>query len=394
MPKKFAILIILAVLLGIAAGAFLVFQSPGDNLSNTESEERDYFPFGRAGDAPAPEPGEVGTLGEAGATETANVFGAFTELWSAPVAGFSASGDSVRLVDRGKGHIYEIRNGSSTRLSNTTIPGIHEAVWMTPTSLLLRSLGDNEEIKTYYGEILASTTSLDGFYLQNDLEQVAVRGKSLAYLSYSAVGILDFSKKPYAKKNIATLPLGELILEWPRAETFALTTKSAHNNIGYLYFLNEKGTITKVLGNIQGLTTHASPDGSALLYANDSLTLSILETKNNVSKVLPVRTLPEKCVWSKKQASLIYCAAPEFLPSGDYPDSWYQGIVSFSDSLWKIDTKTGVATELSDNPPFDFDAIRPVLAPEEDYLYFINKKGLTLWSFKLPAAETASSTTR
>ena len=59
-----------------------------------------------------------------------------------------------------------------------------------------------------------------------------------------------------------------------------------------------------------------------------------------------LETLPEKCVWSKADASIFYCAVPENIPADNiYPDVWYQGLMSFSDAIWKVNIKTGEEKE-------------------------------------------------
>ena len=46
---------------------------------------------------------------------------------------------------------------------------------------------------------------------------------------------------------------------------------------------------------------------------------------------LGLKTLPEKCIFNKF-GSALYCAVPKQVPAEEYPDSWYQGVVSFDDN--------------------------------------------------------------
>jgi hypothetical protein len=99
-----------------------------------------------------------------------------------------------------------------------------------------------------------------------------------------------------------------------------------------------------------------------------------------------VSTLPEKCVWSKNKTDTVYCAVPEFIPENNSLDSWYKGLVSFSDEIWKIDTETGMGEmvrKLNDAVPGGIDATYLMLSPKEDYLIFTNKKDYHLWSLHL-----------
>ena len=102
--------------------------------------------------------------------------------------------------------------------------------------------------------------------------------------------------------------------------------------------------------------------------------------------MLGIKTLPEKCVWNKTGDTL-YCAVPKFIGSGEYPDSWYQGEVSFNDQLWKIDIKTLNATLLLDPVMItegeEIDGIKLAIDESENYLFFVNKKDSFLWKLDL-----------
>ena len=87
---------------------------------------------------------------------------------------------------------------------------------------------------------------------------------------------------------------------------------------------------------------------------------------------------------------MIYCGIPVEIPSAVYPDTWYQGLVSFSDNLWSIDTADGTTdllVQLPGEAKQTIDVIEPKLSPSENLLIFINKNDLTLWSFELGDTE-------
>ena len=114
--------------------------------------------------------------------------------------------------------------------------------------------------------------------------------------------------------------------------------------------------------------------------------MSVFDIKNNKVTDLPLWALTEKCIWSEKNSSIIYCGVSSFIPRGDDLDAWYKGLTSFSDSVWMIDIETQTATVLVDpteKAGEEFDLIKPVLSPDEEYLLFINKRDSTLWQLKL-----------
>jgi len=115
--------------------------------------------------------------------------------------------------------------------------------------------------------------------------------------------------------------------------------------------------------------------------------LYLFNIKKGESKLLPFETLPEKCVWSNTNIKVIYCAVPKAFPIGEtYPDSWYQGLVSFTDSIWMINTDTMAASLIFDiekESGEQMDVIDVQLDKKDNYLFFTNKTDLTFWSLSL-----------
>jgi DNA-binding beta-propeller fold protein YncE len=75
-------------------------------------------------------------------------------------------------------------------------------------------------------------------------------------------------------------------------------------------------------------------------------------------------------------------AVPQEISSGQYPDDWYQGLVTFNDSFWSIDTAQNSTTNIV-SPSQKFDARDLLVSPDGAYLYFINKIDGTLWSYRM-----------
>jgi hypothetical protein len=77
---------------------------------------------------------------------------------------------------------------------------------------------------------------------------------------------------------------------------------------------------------------------------------------------------------------------PSQAPTGVWPDDWYKGIASPSDKLWEIDTDTGNTHSVSNliqDAKTSIDAEWLALDPKGQFLYFVNKKDLSLWSVDL-----------
>ncbi len=174
---------------------------------------------------------------------------------------------------------------------------------------------------------------------------------------------------------------------WPTSSMITLTTKPAGTVPGFVYSLDpDKKTFKKIFGGVLGLTTNTSPDGKNILYSssqNSQIAINIynLSSKNNSG--MSITTLPEKCVW--QSASILYCAVPTYIPSGNYPDDWYQGAISFVDQIYKINIST-LETSMIGNPGSvgaSIDAMNLAVDTANKYLIFTNKKDGSLWSLDI-----------
>ena len=78
---------------------------------------------------------------------------------------------------------------------------------------------------------------------------------------------------------------------------------------------------------------------------------------------------------------------PKSIATTLYPDAWYQGEVSFSDQIWKIDIQNGTAAMIADPITIaageEIDGIKLALDQSENYLFFVNKKDSFLWELNL-----------
>src|SRR3989344_6052239 len=90
-------------------------------------------------------------------------------------------------------------------------------------------------------------------------------------------------------------------------------------------------------------------------------------------------TLTEKCAWAADGAA-IYCGIP-LNPDGRLPDDWYKGLVSFSDRIVKIDSRTGAVTDILARSTFD--AVNLFADSKNQFLFFTNKTDSSLWRIKL-----------
>lgn len=413
MSKKTAFIIITTVVILIAlsflAFYFYINQGQGTGIGTIDNRNNIFPPTpGGNNQPPAQTPdGTSGTSSDSGENGT-TVKAILRELSKRPSAGAvafatsSSQGITVRFIDRGTGNVYDVGTDTDgeSRVSNTTIPKIQEALWSkNGAKVIARYIGDNaDSIKTYGAVITKSPDqsegSLQGSYLTDNIQSVTAnpdQNKIFYLLRHSggSTGIMsDFDGN--RKIQLLDSPLQELLPSWPTNSLVALATKPATGVPGFLFLLNTKtGELTEAIAKIPGLTALVNPNGSKVLYSEigtKGFFLKVYGFKNGSAVYIAVATLPEKCVWSKNTTDIAYCAVPGFIPDGNYPDDWYKGLVSFSDEIWKINTETGAGEllqKLNDATPQGIDGVALMLSPDEDYLFFTNKKDYHLWSLRL-----------
>ena len=310
---------------------------------------------------------------------------------------------AVRYVERATGNIYQtfLDKIEERKFSTTVIPKVHEAYFGNKgKSVIMRYLKiDDRTIETFVGtlpkELLGGDTTLNneikGSFLPDNITDASVSpdATKIFYLfnvGDNMVGTI-FNLLDNKKIQIFDSLFTEWLSFWPNGSLITLTTKPSWNTKGYMYGLNPSAkSFNRILGDINGLTTLTSPNGKLVLYGNNNLSLSVYNISAKNSDLLGVRTLPEKCVWGKL-SDIVYCAVPKSINETEYPDAWYQGEVSFSDQIWRIDIKNGNTTMISDPVTIlggeDIDGIKLTLDESEKYLLFVNKKDSFLWELKL-----------
>lgn len=321
----------------------------------------------------------------------------------------------VRYMERESGHIYELAHNENIpkKISNTTITRIYDSYFNnTNSAVYLRRLNEENSVENIYAILQekAPTTSpaalieavvgkLNQSLLSNSIKEFAISPNKNKIFYLTEIGedyvgtIEDFGNRTGSnRKQVFSSPLREWLIQWPTENTIFFNTKPSFAVPGYLFSQNiNGGGLTKILGGINGLTTNISPDAKKLIYSEaieGGLRTYIYDLAAKKSSLWSLATMPsEKCLWGGIDKETLYCAVPSPIPQAEYPDQWYQGIISFNDELWRVDTKTGNAELLVDRATFDrsggVDAINLVLSPQEDYILFTNKKDSSLWQIKI-----------
>jgi len=396
MNKKIIIIIGIVGLVVIGAGAYFLLGKKSGDQDTSGGTPSSFFPESGAGNI---DPFNQGSLGSGnGIAGGQNLI--LTKLSLASVSGATYSEGKVSYVDRATGNIYEINPDGKerNRVSNTTIPKIFDAEFSySGDNFLLRYLTTDDNIESVrnflaglVGENATSTAlSVEGVFFPADISSVAISPEEdKIFYTYKqgerTIGVTtDFENKN--KKQIFSSPFSEWNASWSSKNTITLLTKPSGMADGFFYSLDAKtGKFTKILGDIKGLSAIMDKSGENVLYnrgGQNTVKAGVYNIKNGEFSEFPLSTLAEKCVFSYDD-SYVYCSVPSTLPTALYPDDWYQGLISFSDLIWKINLVDG-NTELLAGTSDNFDAIGLFLSSSEDYLFFTNKKDASLWSLKL-----------
>lgn len=442
MTKQNLVIVIIIVVSLVIGGLFgfyfyLNHKAASDPTGNTPGLSG-FFNFGsQRPPTVTSRPSETSTTTPIVINTVPKAIPALRHLTTAPVAGFSfidkdlvatstavvgtttrtttqivGTAEVFRWIDRATGNIFETSSTTleTSRISNVTIPKVYEAFFADNkgTSIIVRGLtGDSDTIETKYGVLQteSATSSVLTVKLTDlllNITQMTISPNKEQIFGILPTNIRGFlSRKDGSNQtNIFSSPFHEWLVSWPTAQTIVLNTKPSGVADGYAYTLNPTTrAFVKLVGNKKGLTTLMSPDGNQVLVGESPLgtmKLNVLDRRTSELKDLYVRTLPEKCVWSRKQVNLIYCAIPESISYNTYPDAWYVGTVTFSDIIWSLDVKTNEVRQILQpvsTTNQTFDVMNMTLSKDENFLMFQDKNDLSLWSYQLnTATSTATST--
>jgi hypothetical protein len=345
-------------------------------------------------------------LRQLSATPVGGMAASTTKIKSLTLASTTEDATIIRFIDRGAGHIFQADDLhlGIDKISNTTLPKIYESYWnKNLTTVILRYLKENTDtIVSFYAEIRPVATStassttpfeIKGKYLSSEINQIAVSPMGDKIFTWNiesdnGIGyISSFDEK--TKLKIIDTPLTKVNIDWPESSTVTFTTKGNSQIDGYIYSANTKtGEIKKLLGGVRGLSAKLSRDAKKVLYSigGEKLSAGLLNLKDGTSRALIFATLADKCVWSTLRKNEVYCAVPTEIPDAAYPEDWYKGTVSFVDQIWHIDTDTQEVHLLANPLTLAkqlIDAEQLTLDPKENFLYFTNKRDLSLWSLDL-----------
>ncbi len=417
------LLIILVVILLIGAGAsyWYFFTTNGEGTGadiENPSDSGGFVPLPRPSNAGSNTPTATpGTPTNSTSTTTDPVviqkLPALRQISGVPVGGYGASTTPsttlVRWVDRGRGNVYELASDSSTvvTLSNTIVPRVAESSWnRNATAFIGTLLSDTgADSNVVFAELQKETATgsapftLKGKNFPDNVLTYAVSPKKdrlFLILKENGNGVgYTASVNGGPLTRIMSTPLTQVTIEWPEDNTITLTTNASAGQDGFLYFINPKtGSMKKILGPTRGLTAITSRDAKYIFASYATPQGNLASSFYNVAKGTMVEagflTLAEKCTWGNSYKDTLYCGVPNKIEAGVYPDDWHLGTVSFADRIWQANAVSSEIKLLStpaEQAAQLVDAFRLDLDSKDDFLFFMNKNDLSLWSLDLVSSQ-------
>src|SRR3989344_7784921 len=397
MPKNIKNLIILGtiILLAIIILAILFGQKTSENgeptfLGRLFPESETTSPSGNKLGFEEEKPSleelgakEAGTLTKTEAQKLPA--GTLIKLSSDAVSSFASFGSTTRYhknIAENPGHLFERETDGSNkeeRISNFTIPQILKVVWSLDAKKAIIFYNLNDEVRKILVDYSENTPKTN--FISDSVSAVIFSpdSKSMAFINSTetAENVFVANSSFGNQRKILDNNIPNLEISWPTTNIISLKTKSSNTTSGFLYTINTNGgNFTKIIESL-GLDAVWNNAGSGLVYTNSNMDLFFLDIKTGARKSLGLKTVAEKCAFSKKQLNVVYCAVPSTIESGNYPDEWWQGKKSFEDNMVAIDVSTLDLVLFANTQS---DAVNPILLEDETYLLFRDRNNGELWS--------------
>ncbi|MFT5849384.1 MAG: hypothetical protein ACI9H6_000191 [Patiriisocius sp.] len=317
---------------------------------------------------------------------------ALRQLTTRPVAGFTFAsttfGQTVRYVERGTGHIYEINldTGIETPLSRTTVPKVSEAVF-SPGGETIALTSYNQYTPEVFVGTLAGDINITGIALQPGADNIVFETDTEIRYSLNNNGTTKgFSHdiETLVQRELFSFNYINLDVSWGSdLDEIYLSTKPAHNHEGFIYTI-ANNILTPATFSANGLSALITNNYIVTTYNSDGRYASGVVDTRGEFKTLPLLALKEKCVSTPPNNGLVWCAAPLETDSPTFVEDWYKGIRTSADHFWLLDVQSQTAR--LEASPVDLvgrtiDVSDISINPEGQLLTFTNKIDHTLWLY-------------
>ncbi|RLC08255.1 MAG: hypothetical protein DRI24_23625 [Deltaproteobacteria bacterium] len=302
------------------------------------------------------------------------------QLTLRPVAGAGFLNEGISYVEQGTGHVFYINlsTGNESLVSGTTLTQTRDAVFSKNGTYVAITNYDGNK-RTVVGSV-SQEGKLDGVSLPTDASGVSFGEDEnlLYYFTNSTDGTrgYEYDIESAVSVELFYVPLRDVRVIWGD-EIYIYTTPSSEQT-GFIYKIINNNLQYVTDGGF-GLMAFGTKNGPVVTKSNGANLFS--KPVEEDSSVLFGVLMPEKC---SSVASATICAIPEEINENTFPDTWYKGTESYTDTLWDIDINNGSSgflLNLLNESGRKIDVIKIGTNEGGDKTYFINKNDNTLWLF-------------
>jgi hypothetical protein len=229
--------------------------------------------------------------------------------------------------------------------------------------------------------------------LPTNIKEVSISpdGKKIVYYTVSSFSSWFLANPDGTMAtNIFNHPLTEWLPRWLDNNSISIQTKSSANAQGFNYIFDIKNKILRKNGfGLIGIGSNPNSEGDYILSSGgQNPNLFVYTNQNKTLTLINSQTFAEKCVWSETEKMFAYCATPNRLERGVYPDDWYQGLIETEDVIEKVDLKQKLfyrvanLTFLNESEE-KIDVTDPQISKDDVHLLFRNKKDGYLWLLRI-----------
>lgn len=388
---KKTLLIVLAITLILVGGIWiylLMFGAP-------ESSE-DFFAdlgFGSSEVAPAFDPnstngGEVEE--EIVTTDIDPTFAlnllSLRHVAAGVIVGSTTNNQTVRYVEKGVGHIYEINlaTNDEKRLPGGTFSEVHTATWSKNGRYVVLEGGDDVSSRVVLLDYGTSSEAVTETTLPPDASEFGFSENSntLYYLRKDAQGSIAYKYDIRGAERSVwfSLPFLAVSVDW--SDTPLIFNKPGEQFDSYAYRI-EGGELNRVGEGGRHLVAVGVGESTILSHADSGQLVGTYISEAGEEVPLAIPAVPEKCAVSTAASTTIYCAYPIAAPA-DVPIGWYKGELSLEDNIWQVSKENGTASliaNLSKLANQNIDVTNLSLDETASRLLFKDKTTSYLWLY-------------
>jgi hypothetical protein len=300
----------------------------------------------------------------------------------------------MKYITRNSGFLYtsSLDGKNKTKEPFVTLSGLIKILWSPDQEKFINIYADSFGVKRFYYNLKEKNTTP----LNKNMNWV-VYSKTKDKIAYhyqdpsqNTNTIAISNPDGTSSQSILNTRIKDIRLEWVTDDKIAVSTAPSGLSENILYYTKvSKPKFIRIFSGINGLTSLWSNDGKKILFSQTD------ENGNNVHlfsanengldiKDTGLKTLPEKCIFSKDNIN-IFCAEPISIPDNTImPDDYYKKTFSVNDVIWKINLETGKKDLLYQfQEDIDFDVVDMTLVKDEKIIFFINRSNGFLYRLEL-----------